>query len=335
MLEGLYLGFFRFIFVPEADGVVLPGWKNKIFKHETFKEILHSYSCKLKGKVSCSGCYFMYRCPYAYMYCDIQERPAPQVFKTSAAPFVWKPPLEKKTDYLPGEKISFSLVLFGNGTELLDIFIKTFKDFADTEKNGIKGKLLLKEVISENPLTGESEDVYKSRTGEIKTPSVLVKGEDLNNWGSDKAHLTRLSIHFLSQAFLKYRTKFFGELHFYYFFREILKRVLSLSYLYLNFKELDVDHYSLMENAKKVEKIRDFTFVEEEKSFIQEIPEEEKGLLGKVVFGGNISEFMPLLKMGEFVHVGEKTELGYGRYRIRDDFPSKRSYKKPGQKPVT
>ncbi len=40
------------------------------------------------------------------------------------------------------------------------------------------------------------------------------------------------------------------------------------------------------------------------------------GVLGTVTYEGNNSEFIPFLKLGEFIHIGKGTSFGLGRYEI-------------------
>ena len=40
------------------------------------------------------------------------------------------------------------------------------------------------------------------------------------------------------------------------------------------------------------------------------------GIVGKASFSGNIKEFLPLLKIGELVHIGKGTSFGLGKYEI-------------------
>ena len=40
------------------------------------------------------------------------------------------------------------------------------------------------------------------------------------------------------------------------------------------------------------------------------------GVTGTVSYEGDISDFMLLLKLGEYVHVGKGTSFGLGKYEI-------------------
>ena len=40
------------------------------------------------------------------------------------------------------------------------------------------------------------------------------------------------------------------------------------------------------------------------------------GVIGTVSYEGDISDFMLLLRLGEYVHVGKGTSFGLGKYKI-------------------
>jgi len=40
------------------------------------------------------------------------------------------------------------------------------------------------------------------------------------------------------------------------------------------------------------------------------------GFVGKAEYNGAVREFVPLLKLGESLHVGKATGVGLGKYRV-------------------
>jgi len=40
------------------------------------------------------------------------------------------------------------------------------------------------------------------------------------------------------------------------------------------------------------------------------------GFLGEITFEGELTEFLPFLKLGEYLHIGKGTVYGLGKYEI-------------------
>jgi CRISPR/Cas system endoribonuclease Cas6 (RAMP superfamily) len=40
------------------------------------------------------------------------------------------------------------------------------------------------------------------------------------------------------------------------------------------------------------------------------------GLIGSITYEGKFDKFLPLLKLGEFIHIGKNTTFGLGKYKI-------------------
>jgi len=43
---------------------------------------------------------------------------------------------------------------------------------------------------------------------------------------------------------------------------------------------------------------------------------DKSGFVGKITFEGDLKEFLPLLVLGEYIHVGEDAVFGSGWFRI-------------------
>ncbi|MFH1323401.1 MAG: CRISPR system precrRNA processing endoribonuclease RAMP protein Cas6 [Methanobacteriota archaeon] len=51
----------------------------------------------------------------------------------------------------------------------------------------------------------------------------------------------------------------------------------------------------------------------------QNMEMEKGGLLGDITYEGELAEFMPFIKLGEFLHIGAGTAYGLGKYEIMED----------------
>lgn len=43
----------------------------------------------------------------------------------------------------------------------------------------------------------------------------------------------------------------------------------------------------------------------------------QEGFVGRVVYEGPLAEFLPLLLLGELIHVGKGTVFGQGKFALR------------------
>jgi hypothetical protein len=309
------LACYQFTLTPRKEGLVLPFFKGDVFLQEKFKNILYHHSCKIKQK-KCSDCFFNLYCPYAYFYENITCKGwNVRRFNYLPAPFVWQLPLDKKTDYIPDEKILFKLILMGRGINFLKIFIRVFQEFAE-EGLGERGKFTVKNVISKNPFTKESQLIFESKHDHISDTKTVISGEEIEQWAQNLPEASRLSLLFLTPTSLRGQDGYVEEPHFYHIIKALLTRVSVIYYFHHNCRELELSYRNFVNKAEQVRKIKDFTrFVSWEKS--RKSSSRSRGLLGEAEYAGKLHDFLPLIKLGEFIHLGEHTAFGLGRYRVK------------------
>ena len=107
------------------------------------------------------------------------------------------------------------------------------------------------------------------------------------------------------------------KIEFHVLTRNLLRRISSLSYFHCN-EKFQVDFKSLIEKASAVKQIKSDThwFDWKRYSTRQEEWMSLGGVTGAVSYEGDLTEFMPLLKLGEYVHLGKGTSFGLGKYEI-------------------
>ena len=116
---------------------------------------------------------------------------------------------------------------------------------------------------------------------------------------------------------LKHGDRFVTSLPFHVLLRGLLRRISSLMYFHHG-KELDVDFVGLIKRAEQVEtRSEDTQWVDWDRySGRRDARITLGGLVGTVTYAGDLDEFRPLLKIGEYVHVGKGAVFGMGKYRI-------------------
>ncbi|MFQ5745041.1 MAG: CRISPR system precrRNA processing endoribonuclease RAMP protein Cas6, partial [Acidobacteriota bacterium] len=81
---------------------------------------------------------------------------------------------------------------------------------------------------------------------------------------------------------------------------------------------LDLDFKALGEAAERVETVADETgWVERTRlSTRRGVAHDLSGFAGKITFRGEMAPFLPLLRIGEYVHVGKNAVFGNGWYVV-------------------
>ena len=120
------------------------------------------------------------------------------------------------------------------------------------------------------------------------------------------------------------RITYDGQLHsapdFHVIIRSLLRRLSILCYFHCG-EELHLDFKGIIERAKQIEMgDKDVRWHDWERySARQDTRMKLGGFIGRVNYQGDLTEFLPLIKLGERVHVGKATGFGLGRYQIETE----------------
>ncbi len=321
MFKDFKIAHYRLSVEPVDGGAVLPSYKATIFLQKEFKEIFHRYSCKMQ-RDECGDCLLKFNCAYALMFENLASTSQGfQRYGSVPAPFVWQPPLEKKTEYIKGEKIIFNLVLLGKGVEFAELLIRVFQEFVEKWLAAGKGSLTLKNVMAENYFSGEQQQIFEKGEENIAKTNLFIEGNQIENWAKENSASKSFSLLFLTPALITDQDEYLQEPRFYLILRELLKRVQMIYYFHHNFLELELEisYHEVLERAKKVQLIKNQATFTSGDNVSKNTADTMPGLLGRVDYAGdNKASYLPFLKLGEFIHLGDKAAFGYGRYRLRN-----------------
>jgi len=126
-------------------------------------------------------------------------------------------------------------------------------------------------------------------------------------------------VEFLTPAFVKFRSEVSPEAPpFAALVQNLLIRLPMLSAVHCGeiWRE---DFRALVGRTGEVETVRDETMwasFRRHSSFRDRV-ETLEGVVGRAEYAGPLEEFLPLLCMGQIVHVGKRAVFGLGRYRLR------------------
>ena len=291
------------------DSIQLPSYKGSTFRGafgHTFRKIV----CALR-KDSCDKCLLKETCIYSYVF----ETPIPKdsqkmkKYTHSPHPFILEPPFEGKRSYSPGDSIIFNLVLIGKSIDYLPYFIYTFIELG---KKGIgkgKGKFLLEEVR-------DSQDslIFFSHGNKFNNTFSRLYFNDMKSQDS----CTKIKVSFLTPARIKYDGKRTSNLEFHVLIRNLLRRISILSYFHCK-EELDLSFSNnIIEKAKNIKSAsKDLRWLDWERySSRQNTRMKMGGITGDIIYEGEFDSFSPFIKLGEYIHVGNGTSFGLGKYEM-------------------
>lgn len=306
---------FRFT-IQATEEMVLPLYKGAVFRGGfgyTFKKVV----CFQRGKKECSECILHNKCVYSYIFetAPPEDTKVLKLYKTVPHPFVIEPPLSDDRVTKKDERISFNLILIGKAVDYLPYFIFTFTELGKQGIGKNRSKFTLEKVESLD-INSESKIIYEYDNEMLQNNYSLLEASHLNHT-ENKKDSSHVELKFLTPFRVRFDGKITDNIEFHVLFRNLLRRVSSLSYFHCG-KELECDFKSYIEEAKKIKTVsNDLQWFDWERySTRQKQRMNLGGVLGTTKFGGNLEPFLQFLRLGEHIHVGKGTSFGLGRYKI-------------------
>lgn len=154
--------------------------------------------------------------------------------------------------------------------------------------------------------------------GGMKTPAAASSCEGGNGSATGDNHHSTITISLRTPLRIRFDGQITQSFEFHVLLRNLLRRVSSLSYFHCG-QKLDMDFRGLIEKAATVKQTQSDTRWYDWKRYStrQEAWMSLGGIVGSVLYEGDLSDFMTLLRLGEYVHVGKGTSFGLGKYEIR------------------
>ncbi|MCL5290435.1 MAG: CRISPR system precrRNA processing endoribonuclease RAMP protein Cas6 [Bacillota bacterium] len=315
MIEKFRFTKYEVVFKAGEEGLVLPYYKGSTLRGG-FGNAFQRIACAQRNS-SCKTCLLKTTCPYVYIF-ETTPPPGSQALSNYEAiprPFIIEPPLDTKTYYAPGELLAFNLILIGKAIEYLPYFVVSFKELGKHGMGKGRKEFNLHEIRAVNPLTKQTEAIYAPPDYMIKPIKFEITGTDLAT--NELSHINEVTINFKTMTRLKFADEFVERIEFHVLIRNLLRRISSLAYFHHDW-EVEANFSNLIEKACRVEIVKDNTrWVDWERySSRQDSRINLGGVVGEVVYQGDLGEFMPLLQLGQYTHVGKAAVFGMGGYEV-------------------
>lgn len=302
--------------ITAVEPLLLPEQKGSTFRGGLGTAL--AQLCRDKSRhCRCQNCPESARCPYASLFSNPSS--AAQTPPLQAAnlphPFVLRPPRTTQQHFSPGDGLEFQLVLFGKYAVYLPFYIYAFDVFGENGIGKGRGRFRLCRVL--DAMTGH--EVYNEHD---RTPAAdfgLVHFSDLQRQNESRS-CTAVKLDFVSTTCVLDQNRAVTRLPFDLLVRSLLRRASSLAALYEG-STWELDYHALIERAQKQVPSFQCQFYPsswERFSSSQNRHTPMEGFMGQVTYQGNLDAFLPLLVLGEYMHVGRKTTFGMGQYMKRE-----------------
>lgn len=317
MPQAFQLSRFRFT-IKTLGGVVFPAYKGSVFRGG-FGYAFKKVACTQKD-TTCDDCLLKSTCVYSYVFETSPQKDSEilRLYPRVPHPFIIEPPPDERQSYPPGTEIDFHLVLIGKAIDYLPYFIYTFIELGQSGLGRTRARYELTRVEALNakklpvPIyTGESKTI-------LANPPVI--SFDLDGRGPSSGHDSTLELRFLTPARMRYGGSLTDQLPFHVLIRNLLRRISALSYFHCG-EKLNWDFRGLIESAKAVETVSsDLRWSDWERYSTRQAQRMKLGgMVGTISYRsepGVLTEFFPMLNLGQYIHVGKGTSFGLGRYEV-------------------
>ncbi len=248
------------------------------------------------------------------------------------------PGMRAKTDYAPGETLTFGLTMFARALNLFPYVVLAIQRLEHgglgkrvAENGGRRGQFRVRRVWAENPLTGECREVLRQGETMVQVPDVPITNQQISELAnqrisestsrriSESTKQQRVTLELLTPLRLIDGEQLVKQIAFRPFIQRLHGRLKQLTAEYSD-TPLDFDLRQVMAQAEAVRVVTDETRWVELESYSTRLGRATPigGLIGQVAFEGNLEPFWNWLVWGQFTHVGKDAVKGNGMYRISE-----------------
>lgn len=294
----------------------LPAWKGSALRG-AFGHVFRRLGCV--GGRMCPPCQVPDRCPYHYVFETAPPPDAQALRKLSdiPRPFVLEPPEDALEVYEPGAWLALGLVLIGRGIEFLPHFIVTFRELGEQGLGFRRGRLGALEVEALNG-AGPPVSIYSERDRLVRNHDCTVAIEKILD---QSRHLSpqRLTLRFHTPTTLRREGRIVDRPEMGTLVRNLIHRITALSYFHCGAKwPPDAEIPALIHAGEQVRLAHSAVrWVDWDRySSRQQTTMKFGGIVGEAGYEGALARVLPLLLVGEAVHVGRHCVFGNGRYEV-------------------
>ena len=313
-LAPLWFVRYRLRLVPRAPLVLPPHGRGAILRG-AFGIVLRRLVCH-DLRLVCRACPLVADCPYPSTF---EPRPPEggdrlSNFSNLPTPFVIDVPADERAEYRPGEVLEFGLTVVGRAARLAPYYVTTFRQLADEGIGPRRARFDLVEVTAVG--AGRATVVYQNTEPLVRLDAPAVRAADLARAGDDAR--TRLTVRFVTPMDLKDRGAAVAVPEFGPIVRRLRDRASTLASFFADGPlDLDWKGISTLADAVRLVENRTRVVTVNRRSSRTGQLHDIGGIVGEATYEGEaIGRVMPLVRLGEVVHVGRHAAFGNGGMEV-------------------
>lgn len=265
----------------------------------------------------CRACPLQPSCPYPDVF---ESSPPPgserlRTFSDIPRPFAFDPPDDGRTLYRVGDELVFGLTVVGRANVHLPYFVAAFRNLADTGLGPRRARFDL-EAVEALAADGTAHRVYTRGCAGLGVAAPVVRAADLEQPGD--AARSSLTLSFATPTEIKERETALPRPTLGPLLRRLRDRAAALA-AFFGDAPLELDFKGLGAAADAVRLVEDRTRRVEvrRQSSRSGARHDIGGFIGTARYeGAALGALMPLLRLGELIHVGKHAAFGNGRMEI-------------------
>jgi len=265
--------------------------------------------CHVKQS-DCQKCIVQKSCAYSYIFEGVapENREFMRLYPNIPQPFVILTSMDAPSQISAGMEFQFGMRLFGRAIELFPYIVYSLLEIG---KEGL-GKDSIPYRIDSITQPAFPTVVYKDGSqclGMLQKEFVSPVPHNSDS---------QLSVEFLTPTKLQVGGAEARKIGFSDLMKAVNRRLSILAYFYgIPFEPSDtlsdyltgVESVSVISDQTRLYEINRFSGRQQQKMTL-------RGLVGNITFAGNLSLYIPILKLAEICHVGKATSFGFGRITI-------------------
>lgn len=295
-----------------VEAIELPPYAGSAFRGG-FGQAFRQVVCVSRFS-ECEGCCLLERCAYPAVFESPRPKESAVMSKANAIPhpFVLEPPLGVR-HLARAERFALHLILVGRGIGYFPYLLFAIEELGRRGLGRGRGRYRVEAVYALG--LKQEEPIYSGRLRRILGPGILLSLADVG--GCDSARLERLEVQFVTPTRILANGRLTGRLEFPTLFKALRRRLELLATFYGNGTPVR-DGADLAQTAAEVRiENADLQWCDWERySGRQQAWMKLGGVVGVVCYRGDLAPFLPYLKAGEFLHVGNGTSFGLGEMRL-------------------